>query len=114
MRQFDAHVRARLALARKVANRRRQWGLRDFRAQHAALFAARDWDAIDALLLASAIAAIADYSGANERGRSLWSEGWGNKYGAYSPFDGAPLLGQHKGYPASVVHSIMCRLTGAS
>lgn len=104
--QFDAHVRARLVLARRVANRRREWGLRDFRATHAALFAANDWDAIDALLMTASLNALASYSGAS--GRSLWLEGWGNKYGAYSPFEGAPLLGQHKDVPSSTVHSIMC------
>jgi len=109
-KQQDAHVRARTALARKVVVRRHEWDLRDFRARHAELFEAHLWDEIDGLLMAEAFEAIANYSGANARDCSHWREGWGNKYGAYSPFDGAEYLGQHKDIPATTVHSIICRI----
>lgn len=101
-KQHDAHVRARKALARKVINRRLAWGhpMR-FRQTHAKLFKARDWAAIEAILLAEALDAIASHR---------WLDGWGNKYGAYSPFDGQALLGQHKDVPAGTIHHIMCRM----
>lgn len=99
-RQHDAHVRARRALARRVIDRRLNWGL-EFavpKKQRSLI----GWEKFEELMLAAAMSAISVHQ---------WREGWGNKLSAYRTF-GPPqrVVGTFADVPANEVHQIMCDL----
>jgi hypothetical protein len=114
MKQLDAHVKARKALARRVVARRHDWGLSpEMRKAFKQASKARGDAAVEALearMLRAAYGAIAEYCGSEREGKGYWQQGWADKYGAYNPYTGAEKIGEFKDVPSDVVHAIMCRM----
>lgn len=91
-RQYDAHVRARKRLLRKVVDRQRDWGL-PFHLR------GLSYEEAEAALFASAKRRLARFE---------WPEGWSVKLGPYHPYARREVLGIYKTIPASIIHGIMC------
>lgn len=100
--RFDAHVKARRALARRVVNRRLDWSNGDYLLPRA-VRKALTWEQLDAALMRAAFDAISQHT---------WREGWGNKLSRYHTF-GPPqrVIGILADVPAHEIHSIMCNMT---
>lgn len=95
-RNYDSHVRARAALARKVAQHRISDGMNQV-ASAKTRWASGKFPTVEALLPA-AFEAIAAFE---------WPEGWGTKYSRYKIF-GKPMYvdGQTRDVPARIVRYI--------
>jgi hypothetical protein len=100
--RHDAHVRARRALARRVLDRRAEWGLIGQTVARAALKLI-GWDRLDAALMAAAYDAISAHQ---------WRAGWGEKLSRYSLFGAKQTVtGTYRDVPVETIHSLMCAMS---
>lgn len=96
---YDAHVRARRALVRRIVQRFTEWSSGDL---CGGLYRKIGWDSYRAVLAASAGDALSSHS---------WRPGWGDKLSVYRPFGGPQrVIGTYADVPAHEVHQIMCAM----